>query len=216
MASAATVDVASADGESVAITGTTTITSLGTGFVGCYRELRFAGSLTLTHSANLSIGGSNYTTVAGDVMGFRCVAAGVWILVNASRPNDTSKAPLASPSFTGTVTYNGIEVGFRGVPLTTQNGAYTFVAADKGKGRAKTDANPYNYTVPASVFAAGDVITVRHSGSAGNITLVQGVGLTLGLAGTTTTGNRTIAPGGLATIFFDSATQATVSGAGVS
>jgi hypothetical protein len=45
LASAATVDVASADGESVIITGNTTITSLGTGFTGCKRELRFGHAM---------------------------------------------------------------------------------------------------------------------------------------------------------------------------
>lgn len=210
------MDVASADAESVQITGTTGISSLGTGFAGCYRELRFAGALTLTHSASLNLGGANFTTIAGDVLGFRCVSAGNWILVNGSRTSDSTKAPLASPAFTGTVTYNGLEVGFRGVPLTVQNGTYTFVNADKGRCRAKTDTNGYSWTVPASVFAAGDSITVRNSGTAGNITLVQGTSFSLGLAGGTTTGNRTVAPGGLAVIYFDSATAGTVSGAGVS
>lgn len=43
--SAATTTVAGSDGESVTITGTTTITSLGAGFAGCYRELQFSGAL---------------------------------------------------------------------------------------------------------------------------------------------------------------------------
>jgi hypothetical protein len=200
----------------VQITGTTGITSLGTGFAGCYRELRFAGALTLTHSANLNLGGANYTTIAGDVLAFRCISAGSWILVGGSRPNDTSKAPLASPSFTGTVLYNGIEVGFRGVPLTTQNGNYTFVAADKGKGRMKTDTASYTYTVPASVFSPGDVLTIRNTGTAGTITIAPGPGLTMGLGGTTATGSRTLAAGGIATVFFDTAIEVCVSGAGVS
>lgn len=41
IAAASTVDVSAADGESVVITGTATISSLGTGFAGCLRELRF-------------------------------------------------------------------------------------------------------------------------------------------------------------------------------
>lgn len=41
IASASTTDVATADAESVAISGSATITSLGTGFNGCRRELRF-------------------------------------------------------------------------------------------------------------------------------------------------------------------------------
>lgn len=62
IASASTIDVAAADGESVAITGSATISSLGTGYAGCFRELRFAGSLTLVNSGSLYLGGSNFTT----------------------------------------------------------------------------------------------------------------------------------------------------------
>src|SRR3546814_714332 len=86
LASASTVDVANADGESVSITGTTTITGLGTGFNGCYRELRFTGALTLTHSASLQLPNSlNIVTKAGDVAGFRCTGSGVWVLVSFAR-----------------------------------------------------------------------------------------------------------------------------------
>lgn len=99
------------------MTGTTAITSLGTGFAGCYREVQFSGALTLTHSANLKLPGAvNLTTTAGDVFGFRCMAAGQWVLVSGSRASDPLKANTASPAFTGTATYNGVEVGFRGVP----------------------------------------------------------------------------------------------------
>lgn len=212
MSSAATVNVSVATGEAVLITGTTTITSLGTGFAGCYRELRFSGALTLTHSANLLLpGASNITTAANDVYCFRCLSAGVWIMVGGSR----ASATLASPAFTGTATYNGVEIGFRGVPLTTRNSAYTFVAGDAGKGVAKTNTTAYTYTVNNGVHAAGDVITVVHTGSAGNVTLAEGAGFTLYLAGGTTTGNRTLAPGALAAIFFTSASTGVVSGAGV-
>lgn len=69
-------------------------------------------------------------------------------------------------------------------------------------------------TVPASVFAAQDVVTVANN-SASSITLTQGAGLTMYLVGTATTGNRTIAQRGLATIVFLSATVAIVSGGGV-
>lgn len=80
------MDVANADGESVAITGTTTITGLGTGFNGCYRELRFAGALTLAHSSNLKLpGNANITTAAGTILGFRCTGSGVWELVSGNR-----------------------------------------------------------------------------------------------------------------------------------
>jgi hypothetical protein len=164
IASASSIDVAAADAESVSITGTTTITSLGTGYAGCVRELRFAGALTLTDSATLYLGGADFTTQAGDVLRFRCTAAGTWTLVGGSRVG------LASPSITGTATYNGIEIGFRGIPITLQNGSYTLTAADAGKGLMHSDASARTYTVPSGTFSAGDVVTVINQDTA-NVTL---------------------------------------------
>lgn len=71
-----------------------------------------------------------------------------------------------------------------------------------------------NMTIPAGAFAAGDGVSV-YNATAGNLTLTAGDGMTLRLAGTATTGNRTLAQRGLATIWFESATEAIVIGAGV-
>lgn len=103
----------------------------------------------------------------------------------------------------------------RAVPTTTQNGTYTFVATDQGRARVKNDASAYTYTVNNSVHSAGDVLTVVNDNAAGNITIAQGAGVTLYLAGTATTGNRTVAPRGIATIFMVSASVGYVSGPGV-
>ncbi|HEL7630515.1 TPA: tail fiber domain-containing protein [Stenotrophomonas maltophilia] len=83
IASASTTDIALADGEAVIITGTATINSLGTGFVGCKRELRFTAALTLVASGNLILPNSaNLTVSANDVICFRCIGSGQWILVS--------------------------------------------------------------------------------------------------------------------------------------
>jgi len=66
VASAATTDIGVQSSTSIEITGTTSITSLGTNYNGP-RFLRFTGVLTLTQSASLNLpGGSNITTSAGD------------------------------------------------------------------------------------------------------------------------------------------------------
>lgn len=69
LASAATTDIGAANSYAVAITGTTTITSLGVDYQGP-RFVRFAGALTLTHNATTLIlpGNANITTAAGDTM----------------------------------------------------------------------------------------------------------------------------------------------------
>jgi hypothetical protein len=119
-----------------------------------------------------------------------------------------NRAPLANPEFTGTPTVGGIEIGYRGIPRRTTT--TTAVAADRG-GCVALGAN---ITIPASVFAAGDAVSF-YNNTAGSLTLTQGSGLTLRQAGTSNTGNRTLALRGMATVWFNSPTEAIVSGPGV-
>lgn len=81
IASASTTDIC-ATGTSLyaKVTGTTTITSLGTAAAGCWRWITFTGALTLTHNATSLIlpGGANITTAAGDVMGAVSEGSGNW------------------------------------------------------------------------------------------------------------------------------------------
>lgn len=129
--------------------------------------------------------------------------------------NIAGAAPSNSPQFTGTATYNGTEIGFRGVPITDQNANYTFVADDAGKARRKTGTTAYTYTVNNNVHQAGDVLCAINTGASANLTIAAGTGVTLQLAGTTTTGNRTVPPGGIAYIFMQSPSLGLVSGPGV-
>jgi hypothetical protein len=69
-------------------------------------------------------------------------------------------------------------------------------------------------TVPASVFTARDVVTI-YNNSAGSISILSGAGLTLRQVGTANTGTRTLAQRGLATVVFVSATEAVISGGGL-
>jgi hypothetical protein len=80
MASASTVDLATADGFYIQITGVTTITAFGTESAGIHYLLRFAGILTLTHNATSLIlpGGKNITTAAGDMALMVSEGSGNW------------------------------------------------------------------------------------------------------------------------------------------
>lgn len=89
----------------------------------------------------------------------------------------------------------GYRVGFRSVPRSTT--ATTLVLADNGRCVAITAA----IAIPASVFAAGDVISLYNDSAASvNVTIAAG---TLRLAGTTTTGTRALAARGSATLWFN-------------
>lgn len=77
IASAGTLNLDTATGNLVDVTGTTTITAI-TLSQGRERTVRFTGALTLTHGASLVLpGAANIVTVAGDFAVFRGYAAGV-------------------------------------------------------------------------------------------------------------------------------------------
>ena len=101
----------------------------------------------------------------------------------------------------------------RSIPLNTQNTGYTLVATDAGKLINMTTGN---VTVPASVFATpfGQAITIYNNQNSSNA-IVQGSGVTLRLAGTAATGNRTLSRYSLATLVCVSANTFVISGAGL-
>lgn len=123
IASAATTTVGTAGlGDYVHITGTTTITSLGTATTaGIRRTLIFDGALTLTHNATslICVGAENIVTVAGTVIEVVAETTANWRVVSVTHPSVkhqelgyltgttsaiqtqlNAKAPLVSPSFT--------------------------------------------------------------------------------------------------------------------
>nr|WP_319527809.1 hypothetical protein [Pseudomonas laurentiana] len=101
-ASVSSLDSASASiaylyNNTISITGTTTITTLGaSGTSGMVRRLVFTTALQLTHNAASFIlpGGSNITTAVGDVAEFVCLGSGNWRCLYYSR---ASGAPIAMP-----------------------------------------------------------------------------------------------------------------------
>jgi hypothetical protein len=80
IASATTTDIGAVEGLMHDITGTTTITGLGTVRAGILKILKFEGALTLTHNATSLIlpGGANVTTADGDVGIFLSEGSGNW------------------------------------------------------------------------------------------------------------------------------------------
>jgi hypothetical protein len=111
-------------------------------------------------------------------------------------------------SVAANATIDGVTIGYRNIPRSTTSGTAT--TADVGK----VIAVSAGITIPNSTFAAGDAVSI-YNNSASAITITASV-TTLRQAGTTNTGNRTLAAYGMATIWFNSATEAIISGAGVS
>jgi len=136
--------------------------------------------------------------------------------IRYNHPDDTFKFYTAGSNLrasisatglavTADITMNGLRVGYLGIPSLASTATAT--AAAVGKVYKQT----VNQTVPASVFAADDVYFV-YNNSGASISLIQGAGLTLRLAGTATQGTRTLAQRGWAKIWFLSPTEAVVDG----
>jgi hypothetical protein len=94
IASAGTTNIAAATGNYVVVTGTTTITALGTAQAGAVRIVRFSGALILTHNATSLIlpTTANITTAAGDVAVFVSEGSGNWRCTGYLRANGQALA----------------------------------------------------------------------------------------------------------------------------
>lgn len=97
---------------------------------------------------------------------------------------------------------SALEIGYLGLPRVT-----TFDANAKGKRIAVTAG----VTIPSNTYAAGDAFSF-YNDSAVAITFTQGSGMTLRKDGTANTGNFTLAARGTAFLWFNSATEAILTG----
>lgn len=104
-------------------------------------------------------------------------------------------------------------VGYKGIPQNTKTAAYTLALSDIGKHISITTGG---VTIPANgtvAFPVGSAVTI-YNNSASNQTISITTD-TLRLAGTATTGSRTLAQRGICTCVKVAATEWVISGAGL-
>ena len=87
-------------------------------------------------------------------------------------------------------------LGTRGVPQNSQTSAYILALSDVGKHISITTGG---VTVNSGIFSPGDAVSI-YNNSGSNQTITQGTSVTMYLVGTATTGNRTLAQRGVATV----------------
>lgn len=149
------------------------------------------GNLTIANIDNIQI--SNNTISSTDVNGN----------INLT-PNGTGAVVSSTTLFDS--------IGnVRDLPLNNQTTLYTLTSTDDGK----LVTSNVNVTVPNGTFSGGQVITL-YNNSAASWTLIQGGAVTMYLAGTASTGNRTLSQRGLATVICTAANTFVVSGSGLS
>lgn len=167
IASASTTDIAQADGECVTVTGSATINSLGSGFSGCYREVRFAGACTLVNSASIQLQGGNIVTAVGTVLSFRCLSAGVWALASGNKDffsvqksGDTMSGALGLANPGQAISFGGTGSGQR-YYVSYSDTNFDFNACDLSGGYSST---------PLTIARATGKVTLRGGvNSAGSV-----------------------------------------------
>ena len=100
----------------------------------------------------------------------------------------------------------------RNLPQVSKSSAYTLIASDTGK---HVSISSGGVTVPSGTFSVGDVVTIYNNSSSSQ-TITQGSSVTLRQAGTSNTGNRTLAEYGVATVLCVASNIFVISGAGLS
>jgi len=132
------------------------------------------------------------------------------LLATTATATTLTGTTISCTTLTGS-TNNDSKGEVRLVPVSTQSGAYTLTATDHGKCISTSS----NVIVPPSIFSAGQNVTIFNSGTT-DITITQSTSVTMYQVGTSTTGNRTLALKGLATVFCVSTNTFVITGGGIS
>ena len=147
---------------------------------------------------------------------------------NVLTSNGTTWASTAPPTtFTGTATLasgstisdgtTAFSIGYLNVPQNSQSSNYTLALTDTGKHVYSTNSGTQTITIPtnASVaFPVGAAITIVNNGTT-SIT-ISTTSITLYQAGSTNTGNRTLATKGVATLLKVDTNTWFINGVGIS
>ena len=141
-------------------------------------------------AGNLSVGGS--------------ISAGTTIAAGTALSSGTT--------ITAGTTISDSIGNVRNIPQNSQTSSYVLVATDNGKCINITTGG---VTVPSGIFSSGNTIAIYNNSSASQ-TITQGTSVTLTLAGFGTTGNRSLALYGVASILCTGSNTFVITGQGLS
>lgn len=188
LASASSIDIGAEAANTISISGTTTITALGTIASGAVRRLVFQGALTLTHNATSLIlpTGANITTAAGDVAEFVSLGSGNWRCFNYQRASGAAlsgggagagwtehflwshavSGDTAFPIQTTGIVANEILVIINGVTKSASGSAQVHVSVDNGTTYYTTSGDYASLSNAGSETAATNFIGVPTASAA--------------------------------------------------
>jgi len=176
IASASTTDLSAATGNYLDVTGTTTITALGTAAAGVERTVRFTGATDITHNATSLImpSGATVKSAAGDVATFRSLGSGNWRCTSymraAVRPWNDDTTPIGSvlPYAGSTIPTYFLECDGSAVSRTTYASLFTAIGTTWGTGDGSTTFNLPDFRGRTLLGAGtGSGLTARTLGGTG-------------------------------------------------
>ena len=193
---------------SFASTGTGTVTAVSVSSTN-----GFAGTSSGGATPALTLSTSITGVLKGDGTAISAATAGTDYVAPSGALGTPSSGTLSGCTVDGTDS-----VGFRNVPINSQSAAYTAVLADSGKAvlHPSTDANARTFTIPANgsvAYALGTAITFINMTS--QVVTIAITTDTMYLAGTGTTGSRSLAQYGMATAIKMTSTTWLISGSGL-
>lgn len=160
----------------------------------------------------ISTSGQKAIDISDGTVGIRIFTAGYGLFGTTTNHNvylQTNNTDRITLTAAGVVQYKvnatDYEIGLRDIPAVDFNG--TLTTSHRGMMVCTTTG----ITVPNATFSRNDVVSV-YNNSASSQTITQGASLTLRKRGTATTGNLTLAARGMATIWFNSASEAICGG----
>lgn len=160
--------------------------------------IKISGSTIIDNSRNIvGAGIVTATSFVGDVTG---TATGLSGTPNLSVGIVTASSFLDSAG------------NLRSIPQNAKTSAYNLAASDNGKHISITTGG---ISVLSGIFSIGDTVAI-YNDSSSNQTITEGAGVTLRQAGTSNTGNRTLAQYGICTILCVASNTFVISGTGIS
>ena len=180
-----------------------------------------SGSVVLATSPTLvtpTLGVASATTV--NKVTLTAPATGSTLTVADGKTLTASNSITLAGTDSTTMTFPpaSASVGYLNIPINSQSAAYTTVLADSGKAifHPSTDANARTFTIDSNAnvaYAVGTAITFINMTS--QVVTIAITSDTMYLAGTGTTGSRSLAQYGLATAVKMTTTTWIISGSGL-
>lgn len=179
-------------------------------------NIKTVNSSSLLGSGNISVQGPLVSGTNIKTVNSTSLLGSGDVTVQPTLVSGTNIKTVNSTSLLGS---GNISVGYSSVPQNSQSAAYTCVLGDSGYHilHPSADTTARTWTIPANssvAYPIGTVITFVNQNGAGVITIAITTD-TMRLAGSGTTGSRTLAANGMASALKITSTEWIISGSGL-